>query len=87
MELIEAITFLHKDIPPPTHRCRQSPFDSIFISPILLDGARGGYLAFDDGLGSNHCTIWMDILASMLWGTAQYQQTQAKARQLQCKDP
>jgi len=80
MGLVEAITFLHKEIPPPTHQCGQSPINGIFVSPILLDGARGGYLAFDEGLGSHHRGLWMDIPASMLWGMAQYQQTWAKAR-------
>jgi len=78
MGLVEVITFLHKEIPPPTHQCRQSLIDSIFVSLILLEGARGGYLAFDKGLGSNHQGLWMDILASTLWGMAQYQQTWAK---------
>jgi len=56
------------------------PIDGIFVSPILLDGARGGYLAFNEGLGSNHHSLWMDIPTSTLWGRALYQQTWAKAR-------
>jgi len=79
MGLIEAITFLHKENPPNTHQRGQALIDGIFVSLLLLDGARGGYLAFDDGLGSDHHGIWMDIPASILWGMAQYQQTQAKA--------
>jgi len=88
MGLVEAITFLHKETLPNIHQQHgQVLIDGIFVSPILLDGARGGYLAFDDILGSDHCSIWMDIPASILWGMAQYQQTQAKASWLQCKDP
>jgi len=52
--LVEAITSLNKEKPPPTHQHGQSPINGIFVSPALLDGAQGGYLAFDKGLGSNH---------------------------------
>jgi len=87
MGLVEVITFLHKETPPPTHQHGQSPIDGIFVSPVLLDGAQGEYLAFDEGLGSDHQGLWLNILASMLWGTVPHQQMWAKARQLQCKDP
>ncbi len=80
MGLIKAITFLHKENPLNTHQRGQALIDRIFVSPILLDGARGGYLAFDNRLGSDHCCIWMDIRASTLWGMDQDQQTWAKAR-------
>jgi len=38
MGLVEAITTLHKEIPPPTHQHGQSPINGIFVSPVPLDG-------------------------------------------------
>jgi len=87
MGLLEANSYLHKEKPPPTHQCGQSLIDGIFVSPILLEGARGGYLVFDKGLGSDHQSLWLDIQGNTLWGTAPHQNTPAKARRLQCKDP
>jgi len=76
--LVEVITSLHKEKPPPTHQHGQSLIDGIFVSPVLL---------FDEGLGSDHQGLWLDIPGSALWGTSQQQNTLAKARRLQCKDP
>jgi len=45
------------------------PINGIFLAPSLLEGARGGYFAFSEGLGSDHQGIWQDIPASVLWGT------------------
>jgi len=55
--LVEEITQLHCSKPPPTHQQGKVPIDGILLSPSLLEGARGGYLALDDGLGSNPIPI------------------------------
>ncbi len=86
MGLVDAIMFLRKSKPPPTHQRGQDPIDGIFLSPLLLKGAQGGYLAFDNGLGSNHRGIWLDIPDIALYGENLHTYTAVKARRLQCKD-
>ncbi len=81
MELVEAITTLHKSKLPPTHQRGQEPIDGIFLSSLLR------YLAYDDGIGSNHQGIWLNNPAIMLFGDNLQHHTPAKARRLQCKDP
>jgi len=57
------------------------------MSENLLKGAKGGYLEFDNGLGSDHRGIWLDLPAVNLFGEPNINFTPAKARRLPCKDP
>jgi len=84
--LVEALMTLHKTKPPQTHQRGQEPIDRIFLSESLLEGAKGGYLEFDNGLGSDHRGIWL-LPAANLFGDPNINYTPAKARRLQCKDP
>jgi len=61
--LVKALMTLHRTKPPPTHQRGQEPIDGMFISKSLLKGAKGGYLEFDNGLGSEHRGIWLDLPA------------------------
>jgi len=78
---------LYRTKPPLTHQRGQEPIDRIFILESILEGAKGGYLEFDDSLGSDHRGIWLDIPAIDLFGDPNINFTPAKARRLQCKDP
>jgi len=77
--LVEAVTKLHMSKPPPTHQWGQVPIDGIFITPILMDQIRGGYMAFNEGMGSDHRGIWIDIPGQHLFGTMEHNFTLAKA--------
>jgi len=57
--VLEAITMLHETTP--THQHGQVPIDGTFVSPTILDQARGGYLEFNDGLESDQKGLWVDM--------------------------
>jgi len=71
---------LHKTKPLPTHQRVKEPIDGIFLSPSLLEGAKEVYLAFDDGMESDHWGIWLDIQAFKLFSGTLQQYTPANAR-------
>jgi len=73
---------LYRTKPPLTHQRGQEPIDKIFILESLLEGAKEGYLEFDDGLGSDHRGIWLDISASNVFRDPNINFTPAKARRL-----
>jgi len=52
-----------------------------------MDQIRGGYLALDKGMGSNHRDIWINILGQHLFGAMEHNFIPAKAWQLKCQDP
>jgi len=52
--LIEVSTNLHATQPPATHNWGSAPIDGIFIPLTLLEHCHAGYLAFGDGVPSNH---------------------------------
>jgi len=68
MGLVEAIMTLHKSKPSQTCQRGQDPIDGIFLSPLLLEGAQGCYLEFDDGLGSAHRGLWLNLPVIALFG-------------------
>jgi len=70
--LVEAIMHLHKT--------KQEPINGIFLSPSLLEGAKGRYLAFDGNMGSDHQGIWLDIQVFELFDDTLQQYTPMKAR-------
>jgi len=78
MGLVKAIMTLHMSKLPPTHQRGQDPIDGIFLSPWLLEGAQGGYLEFDDEMGSNHRGLWLDIPDLALFGETLNNYTPAK---------
>jgi len=59
--LVEAITWLHPNLPPPTFQSGSQPINGIFIVPQLLAQAAGGYLSFVNVVPRDHCAIWLDI--------------------------
>jgi len=82
-KIVEAILTLHKTKPPQTHQRGQAAIDGIFLLESLLEGAKGGYLEFDNGLGCDHRGIWLDLPVVDLFGDPNTNYTLAKARRLQ----
>jgi len=69
--LAQAITLIHLTIPPNTHNCGQDPIDGIFIPAEWLLTIMGGYLAFEQGIPSDHWAVWMDIpMEVMGWNSS-----------------
>ncbi len=67
--LVDALAHLHGQPTLPTHNRWSNPIDAIYISPELLQGARGGYLGFEDGLLSDHREMWVDLQMEVLFGS------------------
>jgi len=87
MGLVEAITATHSDSGPNTHNRGKNPIDGIFTPRILAQSLTSGYLAFEEGIPSNHRALWIDIpLAALGWFTIP-SSVLLKARRLQCRDP
>jgi len=59
--LIEVSMNLHLTNPPATHNCGSAPIDGIFIPLTLLEHCKAGYLAFGNGIPSDHRALWLDI--------------------------
>jgi len=55
--LVEAITALHGKARVPMHQQGSMAINGIFLSPLLIDTAQGGFLS----LGSNNCNH-LDLL-------------------------
>jgi len=64
--LVELLTQLHTATPPATHQRGSKPIDGIFVPAHLIPVCRGGYLAFGDGVASDHRAIWFDIPAAAI---------------------
>jgi len=52
--LVDALAMLHGQPTWPTHNWGSNLIDAIYLSPALLQGTTGGYLAFEEGLLSDH---------------------------------
>jgi len=85
--LVEVVTWLHLNSPPPTFQRGRRPIDGIFIAPQLLAQAAGGYLSFGDVVPSDHRAIWIDLHLPEVCQTRAEAYIQPGARRLQCKDP
>jgi len=85
--LVEAMTKLHLHKLPLTHQHGQVPINGIFVMSMLMDQMSRGYMAFDDGMGSDHQGIWIDIPGQSLFRAVEQQFTPAKAHRLECLDP
>jgi len=66
---------------PPTHRCGQHPIDGIYGPSHLIEGVPCSYLAFGNGVPSDHWGIWVDLPSNS------FVQCCVSAWQLQCQDP
>jgi len=66
MGLVDAITSQHGQCGPNTHNRGSTPIDGIFIPPSLLPHVTSGYLAFSEGIPSDHRALWIDIPLSAL---------------------
>jgi len=66
--LVDALAFLHDQPTRPTYNCGSYPIDAIYMSPGMLHGATGGYLAFEEGLISDHCGLWLDLQTEVVFG-------------------
>jgi len=68
MGLAETIIAQHGIQGPNTHNCGTNPINCIFISTTLIQAVTSGYLAFGEGIPSNHRAVWIDIpLAALGW--------------------
>jgi len=61
--LVDIAMTLHQQQPPATHNWGSTPIDGIFILVTLTEYCQVGYLAFGEAILSNHCAVWLDILA------------------------
>jgi len=66
INLIEAISTITGSPPMATYNRGTMPIDGIYVSPDLLPLIKGGYLAFDAGIPSNHRALWIDIPGRIL---------------------
>jgi len=53
----------------------------------MLHGATGGYLAFEEGLLSNHHGLWIDLQMEVVFGNRDRFSTISTAWRLKCQDP
>jgi len=71
IRLVEAIIDKHHNLElVPTYQRGQVPIDSIFISSSLLITS-GGYFLLDLA-PTNHCTLWIKIKISLVFGYILY---------------
>jgi len=66
INLVEAISSLHGQLPIPTHQQGQHAIDSIYISPASLHNASGGILSLGVVTPSDHHAVWLDIQAHLV---------------------
>jgi len=69
------------------HNCRSFPIDAIYMSPGMLQGATGGYLAFEKGLLSDHRGLWIDLQMDVVFGSWEWFSRTMTAWHLKCGDP
>jgi len=66
MGLQEAVTAQHGPGKPNTHNRGSTPIDRIFIPAAYIPAIQLGYLAFNEGILSNHRAVWVDIPLNIL---------------------
>jgi len=69
--LVDALASLHGQPTLPMHNHGTSPIDAMYASPVLLQGAKGRYLDFEDRLLSDHHGIWLDLCKDVLRGSVE----------------
>eukprot|EP00957_Ditylum_brightwellii_P015291 1152067-Ditylum_brightwellii.AAC.1 len=66
--LIVAHEQFHQSSPPATYKRGTEQLDCIFVTPGLLPAIAGcGFLQYDTGIFSDHCTLWINFLPEMLF--------------------
>jgi len=86
-DLIEALTELNQGGAPATHNRGSKPIDGIFIPAQFLCHGCGSYLAFSEGVLSNHWAVWLELPVDLVCQCQADQPVRALVRWLQCKDP
>jgi len=66
MGVTDAVTTQHGNQSPNTHNRGSMPIDGIFLPTNLIQTIQSGYLAFSEGIPSNHRVIWVDIPVTSL---------------------
>jgi len=84
--LVDALATLHGQPTWPTYNRWSFLIDAIYLSPALLQGATGGYLAFEEGLLSDHRGIWLDLHMEVLFGSHEQYHKPWAAWRLKCED-
>jgi len=62
MGVADAVTTQHGPHAPNTHNQGSMLINGIFLAPELIQNITLGYLAFGEGIPSNHQAVWIDIL-------------------------
>jgi len=83
----EVCSTLHGPLLPTTHNRGMLPIDSIFAPDALIPMCHAGYLAFREGVPSDHQAVWMDIPSALLHMCKDTYPVKASTRRLQCADP
>jgi len=87
VELVDAMAYLHSQPTLLMYNRGSYPIDAIYISPGMLQGAKGGYMAFEEGLLSNHQGLWLDLQTKVLFRNRERFSQTTNTQQLQCQDP
>lgn len=82
----EVLLERHGESAPATCNMGSSPIDGIWATSSL-DIARGGYCNFEEGLPSNHRTLWVDLTYMSAFGHKQPAIVRRTARRLKLNDP
>jgi len=68
--LSKVIIAQHRTHGPNIHNCSQKPIDGIFLPNHCIQTVQSGYFAFGEGIPSDHCAVWIDLLLAALgWFT------------------
>jgi len=65
--LDEVLTMINGWDAPHTHQQGSKLIDRIFMSHYLISSCKGGYMAFGEGVPSNHQALWLDLLATWFY--------------------
>jgi len=64
--LTDMVTTQHGDQAPNMHNQGSTPIDGIFVPTAFIPEIHSGYLAFGEGIPSDHRAVWIDIPIDML---------------------
>jgi len=77
----------HGQQTPNTHNCDSTPIDRIFVLDDFIPAIHSGYLAFGEGIPSNHQAVWIDIPIVTLGWFAPPNWVSLEVQQLKCENP
>jgi len=66
--LVDALAIFHGTPTLVMHKWGTKPIDEMLLSPALLHGATSGYLAFKEGLMSDHKGLWLNLNLKVVMG-------------------